>query len=221
MLYGRGAAAIAEQIGTTTEEAQKIKDKFFKAFPKVEKWMKGTIARAKETGYVETVCGRKRRLPDIQLPKYSITSLKDKNKEIDEETKRRYIRQLKQARGKVERDKIILGAKALGILIKDNSGIIAEAERQAINSVIQGTAADMTKRAMIKIYHDPVLKSYDFRLLLQVHDEVIGECKEEFASQCKAQLSKLMIETAAEIVSVPMKCDPSCTYCWYGEELDV
>ena len=68
--YGRGAASVGEQIGKSKEEAQAIIDKFFKAFPKVEEWINTTHKNAYKLGYVEDVAGRRRRLPDILLPKY-------------------------------------------------------------------------------------------------------------------------------------------------------
>ena len=70
VLYGRGAASVGEQIGKSKEEAQEIIDKFFKAFPKVKKWIDESISSAHKYGYVEDVAGRRRRLPDILLPKY-------------------------------------------------------------------------------------------------------------------------------------------------------
>lgn len=75
-MYQRGAASVAEQIGESYDQAQKIIDDFYKGFPKVKKWIDDTQAFCKEFGYVEDVWGRRRRLPDIKLPKYTI---KDKN----------------------------------------------------------------------------------------------------------------------------------------------
>ena len=76
LLYGRGAASIAEQIGESYEEAQTIIDNFYKSFPKVKKWMDDSINFAKKYGYVTDLWGRRRRLPDIQLPKYDIKDKK-------------------------------------------------------------------------------------------------------------------------------------------------
>lgn len=136
LMYGRGIGAIAEQLGCTTKEAQDIKDRFFKSFPNVEKWMSKTISDAKRNGYVETICGRRRRLPDIQLPNYEVTRLD--GTEVDSQTERRYLALLRDARGLKQKNSIIYNARQVGIKIKDNTGFIAEAERQAINSVIQG-----------------------------------------------------------------------------------
>ena len=79
----------------------------------------------------------------------------------------------------------------------------------------------MTKLAMISIGNDEFLKQKQCKLLLQVHDEVIAECPEEYAKECAERLSQLMIQAAAEKVSVPMKCDAEITRVWYGEPLDI
>ena len=120
-----------------------------------------------------------------------------------------------------EKRSIIFEAKERGISIKDNGGFIADAERQCINSVIQGSSADMTKLAMIAIGNDEQLKSLGCKLLLQVHDEVIAECPEQYAKVCSERLSQLMIQAAASKISVPMKCDAEITRVWYGEVIEV
>ena len=108
-----------------------------------------------------------------------------------------------------------------GIIIKDNGSYIADAERQCVNSIIQGTAADMTKKAMIAIGNDEILKELNCKLVLQVHDEVIAECPIENAKKCAERLSELMIESAKEKISVPMKCDAEITKQWYGKTIDL
>ena len=76
IMYGRGARAIAEQIGSTVERAQEIVDDFYKSFPSVKTWMDESLNKLKEKKYVEDFYGRRRRLPDIALPAYQVTSLK-------------------------------------------------------------------------------------------------------------------------------------------------
>lgn len=236
IMYGRGAKAIAEQLNCSTKAAQKIVDQFYDAFPKVRKWMDKTMDTAHTTGYVETAWGRKRRLPDLLLEPYefkmlesqpldfdplSFDSMEPVSFEVPEKTRRDYIKRLESVWSMKEKRNIILEAKSRGISIKDNGGFIADAERQCINSVIQGSSADMTKLAMIAIGNDKVLKEMDCRLLLQVHDEVIAECPEQYAKECADRLSQLMIGAAASKISVPMKCDAEITRVWYGDVIDV
>ena len=70
VLYGRGTASVAEQLNCSVEEAENIKQSVFKAFPAIKQFEEDSLAMAKELGYVTTVCGRKRRLPDLQLPEF-------------------------------------------------------------------------------------------------------------------------------------------------------
>ena len=101
------------------------------------------------------------------------------------------------------------------MIIKDNSAFIAQAERQCVNARIQGGAASMSKRAMIAVHHDELLKNLGFRLLIAVHDELIGECPIENKEEVKSRLSELMINSALPEVQVPMKCDADDFPCWY------
>ena len=78
ILYGRGAASVAEQIHKTKEEAQEIIDKFYKSFPKVKAWIDNTQLEARKVGYVEDFAGRRRHLPDILLSRYEIKPIDKK-----------------------------------------------------------------------------------------------------------------------------------------------
>lgn len=235
IMYGRGAKAIAEQLNCSTKEAQNIVDQFYNSFPKVKKWMDNVLVNARKYGYVETAWGRKRRLPDVQLSKYEFELLsggpstfdplnfdEDQGEaEVDPAAVRKYTQLLDKTWGGKEKRDIIMKAREEGIKITDNGGKIADAERQCINSVIQGSSADLTKLAMIAIHNDERLKELDCHLLLQVHDEVICECPEENAREVSERLTSLMVGAAREKIRVPMKCDSEVTYCWYGEVLEV
>ena len=235
IMYGRGAKAIAEQLNCSTKEAQKIVDTFYTEFPKVKKWMNDVLAHAREYGYVETAWGRKRRLPDVQLEPYEFELMaggpstfdplswdEDQGEaEVDPAVKKKYIKQLEKTWSSKDRRDIIMRAREEGIKITDNGGKIADAERQCVNSIIQGSAADMTKLAMIAINDNPRLKELDCHLLIQVHDEVICECPEANAKECAELLSSLMVGAAADKIRVPMRCDAEVTRVWYGEPLEV
>ena len=95
---------------------------------------------------------------------------------------------------------------------------IADAERQAVNAIIQGGAATLTKLAMINIDNDVELNELGFRLLATIHDEVFGECPEENADKCSKRLTQVMIDTAKPYMNVPMKCDPYLVKNWYSDE---
>lgn len=227
IMYGRGAQAIADQIGSTKKEAQAIIDKFFEMFPKVKAWVDSVIASAKEKGFVETVWGRKRRLPDIQLPLYEFKFVPTKDDsgneipaqegDVPDHVVDYYWTKLEKAWGK-DKKKVKAEARKKGIRVIDNGGKISEAERQAVNSIIQGTSADITKRAMLAMGRSKELRDLSYRMLITVHDEVIGECPKENALKAREIIKGLMLQ-AADRINIPMKVDFEINYCWYGDKL--
>ena len=231
--YGKGIPAIGEDLGISTQNAQAVYDKVMENFPMLEKFMKDTQEMAKKYGYVETPWGRRRHLNDMQLEPYEfsysgrVTSFdplafgQEVSLDVPKKTRDSYIKQLDKAYGRQKKNDIIYKALEEGIKIKDNGGFIAQAERQCVNSVIQGGAADMAKLAMIHINNDEIMKELDFHLLICVHDEVIGECPIENAKKASERLSQLMIEAPKGKIDIPMKVDCEITRNWYGESIEI
>lgn len=228
--YGRGAASVGEQIGKSREEAQEIIDKFFKAFPKVEEWINKTHENAYKLGYVEDVAGRRRRLPDILLPKYEFKDLQENsdvnfnpflicaNRTNNSSRVKKYIEKVNKCKYRSEYLKIKDEALKDGIEIKDNTGFIAQAERQSVNSRVQGGAATLTKSALIRIYNDKRLKDIGAYLINTVHDEILMEVPECNSKEAEKYLTEDMIESAKVLVpDVPMSCDTYNVNCWYIE----
>jgi len=150
LLYGRGINSIAEQLHCSIEKAKGIQDKVFKGFPAIPKFEKDSKQMAREKGYVTTLWGRKRRLPNMQLDRYEFdfTEKQDKNFDplnfdggqneyIDYEAIEYYTNLLNKAYGRQQKEEIKAKARKEGIIIKDNSSYIADAERQCVNSRIQ------------------------------------------------------------------------------------
>lgn len=232
--YGKGVKAIGEDLNVNTKKAQQIYDSVLKEFPGLKQFMVDSENMARTEGFVTTIWGRKRRLPNIQLEPYEFSYIGGLSKdfdplfdddediptEVDEKTKQKYIRLLERAWSRKEKEIIIGKAKAEGILIKDNGGFIAEAKRQCVNARVQGSAADMTKLAMITVGNDEFLKSKGFKLLLPVHDELIGECPEENAKEVAKRFSELMV-LAAKDLCVPSKCDVEVSRRWYGDFIEL
>ena len=132
IIYGQGAFGLAENLGIPRAEAKEIIDNYKTQFPNIQKYMDETINGCRETGYVETLMGRKRWLRDINSANFTVRGF---------------------------------------------------AERNAINSPIQGTAADMIKLAMIKIDEELKAGNFKSKMLLQVHDELVFDVlKEELES---------------------------------------
>lgn len=233
LMYGRGNASIADQIGASVKEADKIIDDFYTGFPKVREWMDKTIADCKLNGYVEDFWGRRRRLLDINLPKYTITDKSESKNAVDINpllgskglvTKvanpliEKYQRQLDEARGWKQVNAIKEAARFEKIDIRDNGAFISQAERQSVNSRVQGGAATMSKLAMRKVFDSEELRALGFRMLLQVHDELIGECPAENADKVAQLLSDIMKISAAPTVQIPFKCDTEISPCWYYDD---
>lgn len=233
ILYGRQIPSIAEQLGVSTREAQDIYDAVLRAFPQLAQFIDESQGMAKELGYVTTAWGRRRHLKDMQLDQYefsysgNVTNFdplafgKSVSVEVPENVKKSYIKQLERAYGWQKKNQIIQQALSQGIKIKDNGGYIAQAERQCVNARVQGSAADMAKLAMIAINNDEKMKELDFHLLIQVHDEVIGECPEENAKQAGERLSYLMRTAPSHLIKLPFRCDVDFTKNWYGEEVEI
>lgn len=233
VLYGRGTKSIGEQLGCTTEKAEAIKNSVFRGFPAIKQFEQDSLNMAHEFGYVTTVCGRKRRLPDLQLEEYEF-KWKDGKCPYDDpldftmtdslpvpmNKEDYYLNKLSTVRFK-DKQKVFEEANREGIWIIDNGKKIADATRQCVNARIQGSAADLTKLAMIKLHQSERLKELGFRILIPVHDEVIAECPEENAKECATLLAQTMSEAAEQILEMPIKCDVSISKCWYGEELSL
>ena len=232
IMYGRGAASIAEQIGSTIQEAQGIVNSFYNGYPKVKKWIDKTQEDAKQFGYVEDLWGRRRRLPDIQREPVTVEYV-DKERPVVEGNFNpligstgkfstnvksdldMYKEKALATKGRKEMEKLKAEALTKGIAIHENGGFIAQAERQCVNARIQGGSATITKCAMLKVHNDQILKDLGFKLLICVHDELIGECPEENATVVGERLSQLMIDSVKGTVICPMKCDSTIEKSWY------
>ena len=239
LMYGRSGMSIAEQMGVSQKEGQGIIDDFFKSFPKVKEFIDFAQSFAMDYGFVETAWGRKRRLPDMQLPpieiKPCIKSYSDnfdpfafnandlipQDDYVPDEIYRKYYTLLNKARGKQQQQKVKELAEQEGYSIKDNRGFIEDAKRQCVNSIIQGSAADMTKITMIKIFNDKELNELGYKLIIPVHDEVLGICPKENAKAVRDRLEHIMVHIVDGKFKIPMKCDIEVTERWYGEGIEL
>lgn len=230
IMYGRGAPSIAEQIHSTVEEAQQIINDFYKQFPKVKEWTEKTEKDAKVTGYVEDLWGRRRRLPDILLPKYTVRSTKTNTEfnpilytlgKVNNSSAalvESYKKKLSKVKSRNDYQNIQQEAERDGIYIVDNGAFISQAERQCVNARIQGGAASMTKVCMRKVFDDEELNRLGAKLVLQIHDEVIVECPKQNAEAVMSRLTYVMKTSVADKVQVPFKCDGYIVNCWYEDD---
>lgn len=254
--YGMSGAGAGSLMGKSAKEGSELLERYFKMFS----GLGGAIKKAKdvlrEKGYVTGIMGRRRRLPDISLPSYSVTlrnkdsanvnvnpflicedreivdprirKWRDKiSKEIDDYQKWRSISARKEGREYTPNDEmsskkynsLVADARKDGVIIQSNTSRIAQAERQCFNATIQGSAGTLTKKAMIDIFNDPILRQYDAHIIITVHDEVLIECKEDYAELAEKRLPEIMINAAKElgITSPKMVCDPYNVSRWYAD----
>lgn len=121
IIYGISTFGLAERLNIPRPEAKVLKDGYFATYPHIKEYMENCIDDARKKGYVTTLCGRRRMLPDIN---------------------------------------------------SHNATVRGYAERNAINAPIQGSAADVIKIAMTRIYNRIEREGLQARMILQVHDEL-------------------------------------------------
>lgn len=237
IMYGRGIASIAEILNISVKDAQAIVDDFYDAFPKVKQFVQDSQDFARDYGFVTTAWGRKRRLPNMQLDlievKRNTTAISDsfnpldfsqtvnEDDEVEDEVYYKYLKLMNRAYGKEAKQRLKDLAKQEGYDIIDNGGYIADAERQCVNSIIQGSAADMTKIAMNKIFRDEELNRLGYKLIIPVHDEVLGVCPKENAKAVAERLEYIMIHVVDGFFAIPMKTDIEVTERWYGNNINI
>ena len=237
IMYGRGIASIAEILNISVKDAQAIVDDFYDAFPKVKQFVQDSQDFARDYGFVTTAWGRKRRLPNMQLDlievKRNTTAISDsfnpldfsqtvnEDDEVEDEVYYKYLKLMNKAYGKEAKQRVKDLAKQEGYDIIDNGGYIADAERQCVNSIIQGSAADMTKLAMNKIFRDEELNRLGYKLIIPVHDEVLGVCPKENAKAVAERLEYIMIHVVDGFFAIPMKTDIEVTERWYGNNINI
>lgn len=160
LLYGKTAFTLAKDIGVSQTAAQAFIDAYFAGYPSVRTYIDETIAKARESGVVSTLFGRRRKVPE---------------------------------------------------LTSRNGQIRAAAERVTVNMPIQGTAADILKRAMIDL-HAALADQPGTRMILTVHDELVFEAPEAEA-QAVAALVRSKME-AAVALDVPLTVDVGIGRTW-------
>lgn len=152
VLYGRGIPSIAEQLGKTVQEAQKIYDKVLSKFEGLANFISESEDMAREFGFVTTVWGRRRQLPDMQLPyfefKYKdgvspdfdplMSDASEYSDEVPIDVVEDLTKKLLSCRGYKQKEELKERIRSKGISVKDNGSFIAQAQRQCVNARVQG-----------------------------------------------------------------------------------
>lgn len=217
ILYSKSVRAIGEDLHISAEKAQEVYDSIMSAFPTLAKWIKDTQELATKQGYIDGYYGRRRRLPDLLLPDFEVIVPNPPNEHVEEYYKEKYTQQMRGANFK-QRDKIVQMARAEGVIVKDNNGSKAKASREIVNSVIQGSSADICKIALILIHNDPVLKKLDARLEMSIHDEQLLTCPRQNAYEVVERFCYLAVK-AGEKLPIKLLVDTEISTHWYGESL--
>lgn len=212
------------------KEAQKIQDSLMKGFPHLARAIVGAQQKAAAVGYTETILGRRRHHPNMQLPRFEfvpmdgyvnpdIDPLDPKSLENKEQIPKRVVDALvKEFNSYKWYGKIVKRTRELEqqkIKVINNSYKIEEASRQIFNAIIQGSAADLTKMAMLKLEHDPEWQEIGGKFLLPVHDELICEVPFENREKGAEVLARCMCE-AGDFLPFKLSCDVETTFRWYG-----
>ncbi len=162
ILYGMGAFSLSEDLHTSLAKAKEYIADYFAAYVQIDAYLKKVIADAYRDGFVTTLLGRRRYIPELKM---------------------------------------------------QNKNMQHFGERVAMNSPIQGTAADIIKIAMIRVDRRLKESGLDARLVLQVHDELIVECHESVAEQTKTILVEEMEKAAT--LRVALKVEAAIGENWY------
>ena len=162
IVYGISEFSLAEDIGVSRYEAKDYINSYLENYQGVRNYMKQVVIDARESGYTQTMYGRKRYIPELKASNFNIRQ---------------------------------------------------GAERIALNTPIQGSAADLIKMAMIRV--DKALQENfpEAKLLLQVHDELIVECPEEIAEAVAELVSSQMQQVAS--LTVPLIAEAKIGKSWF------
>lgn len=162
IVYGISSFGLSQDLSITRKEAAEYIERYFETYPGIKTFLDDTVAHAKEQGYVVTLFGRRRPVPELSSSNFM--------------------------------------QRQFG-------------ERVAMNSPIQGTAADIIKIAMIAVDKELTKKKMKSRLVLQVHDELLVEAWKEELEEVQAILKECM-ENAATL-DVPLDIDMHTGQSWY------
>ncbi len=165
IVYGIGDFSLSQDLGITKKQAKQYIDSYLAGYPLVDKYLKDIIKTAYDNGYVSTLFGRRRYIPELQ----------GQNKML----------------------------KSFG-------------ERVAMNSPIQGSAADIIKVAMVNVNKALQKSGIDAHLILQVHDELILEAHKDCADKAADILQRCM-ENAVQI-NVPLVAEATVGDTWFDNK---
>ncbi|HSR68972.1 MAG TPA: DNA polymerase I [Acidobacteriota bacterium] len=162
IMYGLSAFGLAQSLKIDRKEAQKFIDDYFARYSGVKEWIDQTLRQVRQHGYVTTMFGRIRQIPEIRSRNWNLRHF---------------------------------------------------GERTAINAPIQGTAADLIKKAMVDIADELAERKMKSRMIMQVHDELVFEAAEDELEEINELVPRLMGGVAQ--LDVPLQVDQAAGTTWY------
>ncbi len=162
IVYGISDFGLARNISVSRKEAADFIERYFAQYPAVRIFMDKCVKTAKEKGYVETLLGRRRAIPELKSANFNTRSF---------------------------------------------------GERAAMNTPVQGSAADIIKVAMVRVQRALEEEGLKARLILQVHDELIVDAPREEAAQVETLLKREM--EAAYALDAPLVAEVKTGASWY------
>ncbi len=226
--YGMGDKSLSLQIGCSIEDAREIKQKYLSTFNRVNEWSGELKQFVRDNNYVETYCGNRRYLEDYNLPNFVVinkTSSDNNNiydclfcepRQISNSDIDNIVSELNSLYSKKDYKKLSFKKKEYSKTYKiiDNTIRIADAEREIVNSVIQGSAANATKYAIIKIDENKDFHRLGAKLISQIHDEVLIECPKKNANKVNRIVKTTMRNAMIELFGMPIEVDGDIMDCW-------
>ena len=231
--YGMRMETIATSLKCSTEEAQKIYDKVIKGFPGLRKAQEKATEEAHTKGYVSNLWGGRRYFKVMLHDDYEFSYKEGNNPEFDPYEPRKSLAagnavnpvkakewcdKLSKMRRWKDKEQFIEDLNNKGIIVEDYAYKKRKESTKLLNSAIQGSAAAMSKLAMIAIDRDERLKKINTYLLLMIHDEVICECPQEHLAEAVKYIKEDMTQCVTGM-PVPFLADAENSTCWYGKEI--
>ena len=161
IIYGISTFGLSQRLNCARAEAAELIENYFAQFPMVKQYMDNLVSTARANGYAETLCGRRRALPDLASANFNLRSA---------------------------------------------------AERTAINTPIQGTAADMIKLAMVRVTE--LLRGCRTRMIMQIHDELLFDLYEPEAEELIPAITAAMSNALPLPGGVPLQIETGVATNW-------
>lgn len=199
VMYGTSTHTLSGQLGISMEEAEQFILDFYNTYPQVQDFIKATQDKADDLGYVETLYGRKRRF-------VGHTTIAKKYKRINETI----IKQLGREPKNIWQEKEL--SRDLKQAYWEVAKEYGRVNRQSVNAVIQGSAADLMKLGMLAVQEYLVEKGSEWKLLATIHDEILVELPDTATLEEIQEVANRMTQCVS--LSIPLKSDVEVMTRW-------